>query len=46
VGCYLVRHGLTGAQALARLVTLRTGLPDAWRHSPESDAQCQMVLNF
>ena len=29
VGCYLVRHGLTGEQALARLVTLRAGLGDA-----------------
>jgi hypothetical protein len=46
VGCYLVRHGLTGEQALARLVTLRAGLGDAWRRSPESDAQWQMVLNF
>ena len=46
VGCYLVRHGLTGEQALARLVALRTGLADAWRRSPESDAQWQMVMNF
>ena len=46
VGCYLVRHGLTGEQALARLVTLRAGLADAWQRSPESDDQWQMVLNF
>jgi hypothetical protein len=46
VGCYLVRHGLTGEQALARLVELRTGLADAWRRSPETDAQCQMVLDW
>ncbi len=46
VGCYLVRHGLTGEQALARLAELRRGLPDAWRRSPESDQQWQMVLEW
>jgi hypothetical protein len=46
VGCYLVRRGLTGAQALARLVELRAGLAEGWRRSPESDAQWQMVMNF
>jgi hypothetical protein len=46
VGCFLVRHGLTGAQALARLAELRTGLADAWRRSPESDAQWEMVLEW
>jgi hypothetical protein len=46
VGCYLVRHGLTGEQALARLAALRSGLPDAWRRSPESDSQWQMVLEW
>ena len=46
VGCYLARRGLTGAQALARLVELRSGLSDAWRRSPESDEQWQMVLEW
>jgi hypothetical protein len=46
VGCFLVRHGLTGAQALARLAELRTGLRDTWRRSPESDEQWQMVLEW
>jgi hypothetical protein len=46
VGCFLVRHGLTGEQALARLVELRSGLSDAWRRSPESDEQWQMVLEW
>jgi hypothetical protein len=46
VGCFLVRHGLTGEQALARLVELRAGLADAWRRSPESDEQWQMVLEW
>jgi protein-tyrosine phosphatase len=39
VGCYLVRHGLTGPQALAELARLRQGTPDAWRASPETPAQ-------
>jgi len=46
VGCFLVRHGLTGKQALAELARLRTGLADAWRRSPESDEQWQMVLDW
>jgi len=46
VGCYLVRHGLTGEQALLRLADLRKNVPDAWRDSPESDAQREMVLNW
>ena len=46
VGCYLVRHGLTGEEALRRLAELRRGVPDGWCDSPESDAQRQMVLNW
>jgi len=46
VGCYLVRHGLTGGQALARLADLRGGLPGAWRRSPESAAQWEMIMDF
>jgi hypothetical protein len=46
VGCFLVRHGLSGKQALARLVELRAGLENAGRRSPESDEQIQMVENW
>ncbi len=46
VGCYLVQHGLTGEQALARLAELRAGLSSAWRRSPESNEQWQMVLDW
>ncbi len=46
VGCFLVRQGLTGKQALARLAELRAGLSDAWRRSPESNEQRQMVLEW
>jgi protein-tyrosine phosphatase len=45
-GCYLVRHGLGGKAALKHLGNLRRDLPDAWRRSPESDAQWQMVINW
>jgi hypothetical protein len=43
VGCWLVRHGLTGGEALARIAELRGGLPEAWAPSPETDAQRQVV---
>jgi hypothetical protein len=46
VGCHLVRHGLTGEQALDKLVELRRGLPNAWVSSPESDDQCLLVLKW
>lgn len=50
VGCYLVRHGLTGPQALAEIARLRTvetvGTPDAGRVSPEMHAQRERVRNW
>jgi Dual specificity phosphatase, catalytic domain len=46
VGCYLVRHGLTGSQALLRLADLRGNLAGAWRRSPESAAQWEMIMHF
>lgn len=46
VGCYLVRHGLTGSQALAEIARLRLGTPDGWRTSPETPEQCERVLNW
>jgi hypothetical protein len=48
VGCWLVRHGLTGGQALIRLNELyRTA--EQSRHfpqSPETDAQVQFILDW
>jgi hypothetical protein len=44
VGCYLVRHGMTGAGALAHIEMLRRGTPDGWKASPETDRQRAMVL--
>ncbi len=47
VGCYLVRHGLTGAQALAEIARLRQGTPDAAKPvSPEVHAQRERVHNW
>jgi hypothetical protein len=46
VGCYLVRQGLSGANALLEIARLRQGTPDGWKHSPETPAQRQMVENW
>lgn len=48
VGCYLVRHGMSGGEALAEIKRLRTQLPflDRIRSSPETSAQRRMVLNW
>jgi protein-tyrosine phosphatase len=42
VGCYLVRHGLTGDEALAEIERLRGGRSD----SPQTDEQCYMVSTW
>ena len=44
VGCWLVRHGLTGEQALAQIAAWREGTPDEWNQSPETASQRQMAL--
>lgn len=46
VGCHLVRHGLTGAEALALITRLRRQTPDARRPSPETEAQQALVLEW
>jgi protein-tyrosine phosphatase len=46
IGCWLVRHGLTGEQALAQIAAWRQGTPDGWKQSPETAAQRQMVVNW
>jgi protein-tyrosine phosphatase len=43
VGCYMVRHGMTGPAALERIAQLRKDTPDGWRTAPETEAQRQMV---
>ncbi len=46
VGCYLVRRGMTGQQALDEIRSLRKGLLSSWARSPETDAQRRMVLEW
>jgi hypothetical protein len=46
IGCWLVRHGLTGGMALIRLNELyqMAGQSSLFPHSPETDAQVQFIL--
>lgn len=46
VGCYLVRHGLSGQEALTEIARLRRGTPDGWKDSPETPAQHEMVMGW
>jgi protein-tyrosine phosphatase len=46
VGCWLVRHGASPEEALARIVELRRELPDAAMSSPENPRQRQVVLEW
>lgn len=46
VGCWLVRHGLSGADALRRIAEWRAATPDGRRASPETDEQRALVLSW
>jgi protein-tyrosine phosphatase len=46
VGCYLVRHGMPGEEALHKIAELRKGTPDGWKTAPQTTAQRQMVLDW
>ncbi len=46
VGCYLVRHGLTGEEALKRIEELRRDEPTGHLPSPEAEAQREMILSW
>jgi protein-tyrosine phosphatase len=46
VGCWLVRQGLIGAAALARIAELRAGSPSLWLDSPQTAAQREMVRTW
>jgi hypothetical protein len=48
VGCWLVRHGLTGEQALTRLNELyqTSEQSNLFPHSPETDAQGKFIQNW
>ena len=46
VGCWLVRHGLDGADALRRITTLRAASPALWLDSPQTAEQRAMVATW
>jgi protein-tyrosine phosphatase len=46
IGCYLVRHGMGGAEALEEIARLRQATPSGWVTSPETKAQRQMVRDW
>lgn len=46
VGCYLVRHGLSGQAALDRIAELRQGLASRFIRSPEAQSQIDLVLHW
>jgi predicted protein tyrosine phosphatase len=46
VGCYLVRHGLSGQEALDLIARRRAGTPDGYRRSPETRAQARFILDW
>lgn len=47
VGCYLVRHGLSGEAALDKIAQLREGIPGSGlKSSPETEEQRQMILSW
>jgi hypothetical protein len=44
VGCFMVRHGMQGAEALRTIQLLRHATPDSDSPSPVTDEQWRMVL--
>ncbi len=46
MGCYLVRHGLSGKQALARLQDLTLHRADVFWPTPQTTLQREYVLNW
>jgi protein-tyrosine phosphatase len=46
VGCFLVRHGLSGEAAIRKIAELRKGTPDDWKTAPQTQAQRDMILNW
>jgi protein-tyrosine phosphatase len=47
IGCYLVRHGKNGTEALAEITRLKKSMLEGGREdSPSTEEQRQMVLNW
>lgn len=46
-GCWLARHGeASREEVLDRLRSLRAGMPDGWKNSPETAEQISLVLGW
>ena len=46
IAAHLIRHGMQPKEALQHIADLRANVPDAWRSSPESEAQWALVLSW
>ena len=46
MGCFLVRHGMGGDDALAEIKRLRQNVANNWMQSPETDEQVRFVKNW
>lgn len=46
VGCFLVRQGMTGEQALETISNLRRSVSDWWVPSPETSEQRNFILDW
>jgi hypothetical protein len=46
VGCFLVRHGMDGDQALTEIRQLRQGTPQSYLDSPQTPEQAEMILRW
>jgi len=46
IGCYLVRHGHRGEEAIKKITSLRKNLPNSWLQSPQTDPQKEFVINW
>jgi len=46
IGCFLVRHGNRGEEALEMIKQLRKDVPDWWVQSPETETQRQFVIDW
>mgnify|MGYP001769153966 CR=1 FL=1 len=46
VGCYLVRHGLGGDEAITKIAQLRENVANWWHKSPETTEQAEFIRNW
>ena len=46
IGCYLVRNGMTGEEAISHIKNLRKGLAGGFRTSPENKLQENFILEW